>query len=58
MKTYKFGDILKYTSPYCPSLESPCVFIRDDGGLAVILFRNAEWVARVNYLFLSKSEGD
>ena len=55
-KDYKFGDMLLYVSPMIENLETPCVFIRDDNGKAVIMFRNAEWSARVNYRFLYKSE--
>lgn len=51
---YKFGDLLYYTSPQKP-LRTRCVFVRDDDGKAVILFEHAEFVARVNYVYLSTS---
>lgn len=50
---FEFGDNLLYTSSQKQELKTPCVFIRDDNGKAVIIFKNAEWVARVNYNFLS-----
>lgn len=53
-KSFAFGDKIIFTSPQNPGLQTPCVFIRDDGGKAVIIFENAEWVARVNYYLLSK----
>lgn len=53
-KSFAFGDKIIFTSPQNPGLQTPCVFIRDDDGKAVIIFENAEWVARVNYRFLSK----
>lgn len=53
-QSYKFGEKVMYISPNNPSLKTPCVFIRDDCGKAVIIFESAEWVARVNYKFLSK----
>ena len=49
---YKFGDKLIYISPIVENLETPCLFIRDDNDKAVVIFRNAEWCARVNYRFL------
>lgn len=52
-----FGDKLKYISPIIQGLETPCVFVRDDDGKAVVLFQSAEWVARVNYHLLYR-EGD
>lgn len=53
---YKFGDMLTYTSPINNELKTPCVFVRNDQGKAVILFSHAEWVARVSYSSLSKGE--
>lgn len=54
MEKYMFGDVVIYTSPKDPNTKKPCVFIRDDSGWAVVMFQHAEWVARVNYLYLSK----
>lgn len=51
---YKFGDLLYYTSPQKPH-RTRCVYVRDDAGKAVVLFRHAEFVARVNYVYLSTS---
>lgn len=51
-----YGDKMKYISPYAQGLETPCIFIRDDDGKAVVIFQNAEWVARVNYNLLYKCE--
>lgn len=56
MQKYTFGDILMYTSPQNPDRKTPCVFIRDEAGRAVVCFRRAEWAARVNYQFLSKED--
>ncbi len=54
---YEFGDKLLYQSPYCDWLQTPCVFIRDDNGKAVIMFAHAEWCARVSYNnLISKSD--
>lgn len=53
---YQFGDKLMYLSPKVEGLETPCVFIRDDQGQAVIFFKHAEWAARVNYRFLRVKE--
>ena len=53
---YKFGDILLYTSPQDHTRKTPCVFIRDDAGRAVVCFQCAEWAARINYNFLSKED--
>lgn len=53
---YKFGDVLTYTSPTDNKLKTPCVFVRNDQGKAVILLSYAEWVARVSYSSLSKGE--
>lgn len=53
-KDYQFGDILTYISPLCPKHLSRCVFIRDDSGLAVVMFKHAEWAARVNYAHLCR----
>lgn len=50
---YYFGQRLIYESPKADVGDTPCVFIRDDNGKAVIMFEHAEWVARVNYRFLS-----
>jgi hypothetical protein len=50
MNGYKFGDHLIYTPLFkTPMKGTGCLYIRDDDGLAVVLFENAEWVARVNY---------
>lgn len=49
----EFGDRLKYMSPFVSGLETPCIYLRDDNGKAVVVFENAEWVARVNYLLLN-----
>lgn len=51
---YKFGDLLYYTSPQKPH-KTRCVYVRDDAGKAVVLFIHAEFVARVNYAYLSTS---
>lgn len=56
MEGYTFGDVLMYTSPQDSARETPCVFIRDDAGRAVVFFQHAEWAARVNYKFLSKED--
>lgn len=48
IKIPRFGDILLYRSPV-DGHKTPCVYIRDDNGKAVIIFAHAEWVARVNY---------
>lgn len=48
----KFGDKLKYASPIVQGLETPCIYLRDDNGKAVVIFKDAEWVARVNYRLL------
>lgn len=52
MTLYKFGDLLYYTSQQKPH-RTRCVYVRDDAGKAVVLFRHAEFVARVNYAYLS-----
>ena len=54
MPNYKFGDKIIYVSPQDSELGTPCIFIRDDNGKAVVLFENAEWVARVNYRNIKK----
>ena len=51
---FVFGDKVVFTSHRNQDLQTPCIFIRDDGGKAVIIFENAEWAARVNYHFLAK----
>lgn len=56
MINYKFGDKLKYISPMIDNFKTPCVYLRDDNGKAVIMFRNAEWCARVNYRHLEEFE--
>ncbi len=48
----RFGDLLYYTSPN-KQRKKRCVFVRDDDGKAVVLFEDAEFVARVNYVYLS-----
>lgn len=58
MNVYRFGDLLYYTSPMKPQLRTRCVFVRNDDGKAVILFEHAEFVARVNYKYLSRSKQD
>ncbi len=62
MNSYKFGDHLIYTPLFkTPMKGTCCLYIRDDDGLAVVLFENAEWVARVNYSNLRpdyKDSGD
>lgn len=57
MSKFEFGDKLIYTSPQKSDLKTPCVFLRDDNGKAVVMFSHAEWAARVNYLCLSKENG-
>ena len=57
MQDYQFGDKLRYISPFVQGLESPCIFVRDDQGKAVVIFRHAEWVAHVNYHLLFR-EGE
>lgn len=52
MYELKFGDKLKYASPFVHGLETPCIYLRDDNGKAVVIFKDAEWVARVNYFLL------
>jgi len=49
---FRFGDKVLYVSPQNPDVKTPCIFIRDDNGKAVIIFQNAEWVARANYDYL------
>lgn len=46
---YHFGDKVLYCSPIKDDLKTECIFIRDDNGKAVVMFRHAEWAARVNY---------
>ena len=53
MNDYYFGQRLDYESPQIDGLRSLCVFVRDDNGKAVVIFQNAEWVARINYRYLS-----
>lgn len=53
IKSYEFGDVLYYTSPQT-NRKVPCVYIRDDHGVAVVFFQYAEWAARVNYTLLSE----
>ena len=55
MKPYKFGDLLYYTSPQKPR-RTRCVYVREDAGKAVVLFKHAEFVARVNYVYLSSEK--
>lgn len=55
---YKFGDKLFYSSPLRKDLRTECIFIRDDNGKAVIMFGNAEWVARANYNLLTPISTD
>ena len=55
MKPYKFGDLLYYTSPQKPR-RTRCVYVREDAGKAVVLFKHAEFVARVNYVYLSSDK--
>ena len=55
MKPYKFGDLLYYTSPQKPH-RTRCVYVREDAGKAVVLFKHAEFVARVNYVYLSSDK--
>ena len=57
MKPYKFGDLLYYTSPQKPR-RTRCVYVREDAGKAVVLFKHAEFVARVNYSYLSTSKDE
>ena len=46
---YEFGDKIYYKSPKVDGLYTPCIFLRyDECGCAVIIFKNAEWTARVN----------
>ena len=52
---YQFGDLLYYTSPLNLH-KTRCVYVRDDAGKAVVLFMHAEFVARVNYAYLSTSK--
>lgn len=51
-----YGDNMKYISSYAQRPETPCIFIRDDDSKAVVIFQNAEWVARVSYNLLYKCE--
>ncbi len=51
---YDFGEKLLYVSPKVNGLKTPCLFIRDDNGKAVVMFQHAEWAARVNYRQLEK----
>jgi len=53
---YHFGDKVVYISPMVQGLETPCIFVRDDDGKAVVIFQHAEWVARVNYRLLFRQE--
>lgn len=46
--TYKFGDILDYKSPINNS-KTKCLFIREEGQKAVVMFENAEFAARVGF---------
>ncbi len=57
MEKFEFGDKLVYTSPQSSDLKTPCVFLRDDNGKAVVMFSHAERAARVNYRFLSVDNG-
>ena len=50
---YYFGQRLNYKSQRLEGLTTPCIFIRDDNGKAVIMFKHAEFVARANYHLLS-----
>lgn len=43
-----FGALLYYRSPI-DGHKTRCVYVGDDGERAVVLFRNAESVARVNH---------
>lgn len=43
-----FGALLFYRSPV-DEHKTRCVYVRDDNGRAVVVFRNAEYVARVDY---------
>lgn len=44
-----FGAPLYYRSPKVSGLKTPCIYIRNDENRAIVIFRNAEKVARVNY---------
>lgn len=41
-----FGDKIFYTSPM-NGKTTPCVFLREECGKIVVMFKNAEWAARV-----------
>lgn len=43
-----FGALLLYRSPI-DGHKTRCVYVRDDGKRAVVLFRHAESVARVDH---------
>lgn len=43
-----FGAQLLYRSPI-DGHKTKCVYVRDDGDRAVVLFQNAETVARVDH---------
>lgn len=48
MRALSFGKNICYRSPIDGHLTK-CVYIRNEGQKAVIMFRHAERVARVNY---------
>lgn len=48
LKGISFGSELNYISPI-DKHKTPCLYIRDDNGKAVVFFKNAEWAARVQY---------
>lgn len=52
-RRFRFGDELLYIPQVSDRRETPCVFIRDDNGNAIVCFSNAERVAKVDYKSLS-----
>lgn len=51
-----FGTLLYYVSPQ-DGHKTICAYVRDDGGKAVVIFKHAEWVARVNKIYLERYRG-
>lgn len=53
--TYKFGDILNY-KPLTAHTKTKCLFIREEGNKAIVIFENAEVVSRVGFNYLEKAK--
>ena len=48
-----FGELLCYISPI-DEHETKCVYLREENGRAVVMFENAEKVARVEFADLAR----